>query len=152
LSRWSLAARDLAFGDDAFHPRGAPSENSIVSGTRKCPYRVVRRRFVNRRAFGVSMLCGCCMGLFTNTSLFQNTVFEVGYRYTAADDLDFTARDGSSSSTDFPSNSVTLGFRKNFWNMNGLRVDRESRRGAGHRSGTSDNASLMTFSLSAAST
>ncbi|MDP9810172.1 opacity protein-like surface antigen [Rhizobium tibeticum] len=54
------------------------------------------------------------LGLFTNTSLFQNTVFEVGYRYTAADDFNFTARDGSSSSTDFTSNSVTLGFRKKF--------------------------------------
>ena len=54
------------------------------------------------------------MGLFTSTSLFQNTVFEVGYRYTAADDFSFTARDGSSSSTDFSSNSVTLGFRKKF--------------------------------------
>ncbi|CDM62344.1 MULTISPECIES: outer membrane protein [Rhizobium] len=54
------------------------------------------------------------LGLFTNTSLFQNTTFEVGYRYTAADDFDFTARDGTSSSTDFTSNSVTLGFRKKF--------------------------------------
>ncbi len=54
------------------------------------------------------------LGLFTSTSLFQNTIFEVGYRYTAADDFDFTARDGSSSSTDFTSNSVTLGFRKKF--------------------------------------
>ncbi|EPE96158.1 outer membrane protein [Rhizobium grahamii] len=54
------------------------------------------------------------LGLFTNTSLFQNTTFEVGYRYTAADTFDLTARDGTTSSTDFSSNSVTIGFRKQF--------------------------------------
>jgi opacity protein-like surface antigen len=54
------------------------------------------------------------IGLFTNTSLFDNTTLDIGYRFTAADDFDFTARDGTSSSTDFRSNAVTFGLRKQF--------------------------------------
>jgi opacity protein-like surface antigen len=54
------------------------------------------------------------IGLFTNTSLFNNTTLDIGYRFTAADDFDFTARDGSSSSTDFRSHAVTFGLRRQF--------------------------------------
>ncbi|AYD05112.1 outer membrane beta-barrel protein [Neorhizobium sp. NCHU2750] len=54
------------------------------------------------------------IGLFSNTSLFDNTTLDIGYRFTAADDFDFTARDGTSSSTDFRSNAVTFGLRKQF--------------------------------------
>lgn len=53
-------------------------------------------------------------GLFSNTSLFEKTTLDIGYRFTAADDFDFTARDGSRSSTDFRSNAVTFGLRKQF--------------------------------------
>jgi opacity protein-like surface antigen len=51
--------------------------------------------------------------VFSN-SMFENSTLDIGYRYTAADDFQFTARDGSSSSTDFSSNAVTVGFRKQF--------------------------------------
>jgi opacity protein-like surface antigen len=54
------------------------------------------------------------MGLFTNVALFQNTTFDIGYRFTAADDFSFTARDGSRSETDFRSHAVVVGFRKSF--------------------------------------
>lgn len=54
------------------------------------------------------------IGLFSNTSLFDNTTLDIGYRFTAADGFDFTARDGTSSSTDFRSNAVTFGLRKQF--------------------------------------
>jgi opacity protein-like surface antigen len=54
------------------------------------------------------------IGLFTDMSLFDGTTLDVGYRFTAADDFDFTARDGTASSTDFRSNAITIGFRKQF--------------------------------------
>lgn len=54
------------------------------------------------------------LGLFTNVALFDNTTLDIGYRFTASDDFDFTARDGTSSSTDFRSNAVTFGFRRQF--------------------------------------
>ncbi|MEP7453413.1 porin family protein [Phyllobacterium sp. SB3] len=54
------------------------------------------------------------IGVFSGSSLFENTTLDIGYRYTAADDFDFTARDGTKSSTDFSSNAVTIGFRKQF--------------------------------------
>ena len=54
------------------------------------------------------------LGLFNNISLFSNTTLDIGYRYTAADDFRFEARDGTSSKTDFSSNAVTFGFRKQF--------------------------------------
>lgn len=49
-----------------------------------------------------------------DTNLFANTTFDIGYRYTAADDFDFTSRDGTASSTDFSSHAVTMGFRRQF--------------------------------------
>ncbi|TCR66913.1 outer membrane beta-barrel protein [Rhizobium sp. BK376] len=52
--------------------------------------------------------------VFSGSSLFEKTTLDVGYRYTAADSLNFTARDGSSSSTDFTTNAVTIGLRKQF--------------------------------------
>lgn len=54
------------------------------------------------------------IGLFSNTSLFDSTTLDIGYRFTAADDFEFTARDGTRSSTDFRSNAVTIGLRKQF--------------------------------------
>ncbi|MFP3547386.1 hypothetical protein SB748_28680 [Rhizobium sp. SIMBA_035] len=54
------------------------------------------------------------LGMFSNISLFDNTTLDIGYRITAADNFDFTARDGTQSSTDFQSNAVTFGFRKSF--------------------------------------
>lgn len=54
------------------------------------------------------------IGLFTNTSLFDNTTFDIGYRFTAADDFNFEARDGFTSSTDFRSHAVTFGLRRQF--------------------------------------
>jgi opacity protein-like surface antigen len=54
------------------------------------------------------------LGLFSNVSLFDNTTLDIGYRFTAADNFDFTARDGTSSTTDFRSDAVTFGFRKGF--------------------------------------
>jgi opacity protein-like surface antigen len=54
------------------------------------------------------------IGLFSKTSLFDGTTLDIGYRFTAADDFEFTARDGTRSSTDFRSNAVTIGFRKQF--------------------------------------
>jgi opacity protein-like surface antigen len=52
--------------------------------------------------------------VFSGSSLFEKTTLDIGYRYTAADSLNFTARDGSSSSTDFTTNAVTIGLRKQF--------------------------------------
>jgi opacity protein-like surface antigen len=52
--------------------------------------------------------------LFASSTLFEKTTLDIGYRYTAADNFDFTARDGTSSSTDFTSNAVTFGIRKQF--------------------------------------
>ncbi|QND44581.1 porin family protein (plasmid) [Rhizobium lusitanum] len=52
--------------------------------------------------------------VFSGSTLFEKTSLDIGYRYTAADNFDFTARDGTSSSTDFSSNAVTVGFRKQF--------------------------------------
>ncbi len=49
-----------------------------------------------------------------DTNLFTNTTFDIGYRYTAANDFDFTANDGTTSSTDFNSHAVTVGFRRQF--------------------------------------
>lgn len=54
------------------------------------------------------------LGLFSNVSLFDNTTLDIGYRFTAADNFDFTARDGTSSTADFRSDAVTFGFRKSF--------------------------------------
>ncbi|WFR99286.1 outer membrane protein [Rhizobium tumorigenes] len=54
------------------------------------------------------------MPLFASSSLFEKTTLDIGYRYTAADNFDFTARDGSTSSTDYRSNAVTFGIRKQF--------------------------------------
>jgi opacity protein-like surface antigen len=54
------------------------------------------------------------IGLFSDMSLFDGTTLDVGYRFTAADNFDFTARDGTASSTDFRSNAITVGFRKQF--------------------------------------
>ncbi|WFS25532.1 outer membrane protein [Rhizobium rhododendri] len=52
--------------------------------------------------------------IFSGSSLFEKTTLDIGYRYTAADNFDFTARDGTSSTTDFRSNAVTFGLRKQF--------------------------------------
>lgn len=46
--------------------------------------------------------------------LFENTTVEVGYRYTSVPNLDFVAVDGTKSSTDYTSNMVTLGIRRQF--------------------------------------
>ncbi len=46
--------------------------------------------------------------------LFSRSVFEVGYRYMHASDLEFTARDGTRSETDFSADMVTVGFRRQF--------------------------------------
>ncbi|MFP5078465.1 outer membrane protein [Rhizobium sp. YIM 134829] len=54
------------------------------------------------------------LGLFNSVALFDNTTFDIGYRYTAADGFSFTARDGSRSDTDFSSHAVLVGFRKSF--------------------------------------
>lgn len=54
------------------------------------------------------------LGLFTNFALLTNTTFDIGYRYTAAGNFSFTARDGSRSETDFESHAVVVGFRKSF--------------------------------------
>lgn len=54
------------------------------------------------------------LGLFTNVALLSNTTFDIGYRYTAANNFTFTARDGSRSETDFESHAVVVGFRKSF--------------------------------------
>ncbi len=54
------------------------------------------------------------IGVFSETSLFEKTTLDIGYRFTAADDFDFTARDGTRSSTDFRSNAITIGLRKQF--------------------------------------
>lgn len=54
------------------------------------------------------------ISFFRDMSLFTNTTFDIGYRYTAADDFDFTAVDGTTSSTDFSSHALTVGFRRQF--------------------------------------
>ncbi len=54
------------------------------------------------------------ISFFRDSTLFSNTTFDIGYRYTAADDFNFTARDGSASSTDFSSHAVVVGFRRKF--------------------------------------
>ncbi|KIQ03830.1 membrane protein [Agrobacterium tumefaciens] len=54
------------------------------------------------------------ISFFRDSSLFANTTFDIGYRYTAADDFDFTGTDGVTSSTDFSSHAVTMGFRRQF--------------------------------------
>lgn len=54
------------------------------------------------------------ISFFRDSTLFSNTTFDIGYRYTAADDFDFTARDGTASSTDFSSHAVIAGFRRQF--------------------------------------
>jgi opacity protein-like surface antigen len=54
------------------------------------------------------------ISFFRDSSLFSNTTFDIGYRYTAADNFDFAARDGSVSSTDFSSHAVVAGFRRKF--------------------------------------
>jgi len=54
------------------------------------------------------------IGVFKDTALFNGTTLDIGYRYTAADDFSFTAREGTTSKTDFSSNAITVGFRKQF--------------------------------------
>jgi len=49
-----------------------------------------------------------------STSLFENTTFEVGYRYTDVSGVNLTARDGTESDTDYTSNMVTFGLRRQF--------------------------------------
>ncbi|MEH3127274.1 outer membrane beta-barrel protein [Agrobacterium cavarae] len=49
-----------------------------------------------------------------DNALFANTTFDIGYRYTGADNFDFTATDGTVSSTDFKSHAITAGFRRQF--------------------------------------
>ncbi len=61
--------------------------------------------------FGINLQA---IGLFSDVSLFDNTTLDIGYRFTAADNFDFTSQAGTSSSTDFRSNAVTFGFRKSF--------------------------------------
>jgi len=54
------------------------------------------------------------LGLFSDVSLFNDTTLDIGYRYTAANDFDLQARDGTTRSTDFSSHAVMVGFRKQF--------------------------------------
>lgn len=71
----------------------------------------------NDTAFAYHLDAGVGINLqsvFSGSSLFEKTTLDVGYRYTAADKFDFTARDGTSSSTGFISNAVTIGVRKQF--------------------------------------
>lgn len=46
--------------------------------------------------------------------LFSRSTFEVGYRFMHASNLEFTARDGTRSKTDFSADMVTVGFRRQF--------------------------------------
>jgi opacity protein-like surface antigen len=46
--------------------------------------------------------------------IFERTTLELGYRYTQADDLSFTARDGTKSKSEITSNAVTFGLRRQF--------------------------------------
>lgn len=71
----------------------------------------------NDTAFAYHLDAGVGVNLqsvFSGSALFEKTTLDIGYRYTAADNFDFTARDGTSSSTDFTSNAVTFGVRKQF--------------------------------------
>lgn len=52
--------------------------------------------------------------IFKNTSVFEGTVLDIGYRYTGADSFNFTAVDGTESKTNFSTNAITLGLRKQF--------------------------------------
>lgn len=54
------------------------------------------------------------ISFFRDSTLFSNTTFDIGYRYTAADNFNFTATDGTTSSTDFSSHAITAGFRRQF--------------------------------------
>ncbi|MBB3947546.1 opacity protein-like surface antigen [Rhizobium skierniewicense] len=54
------------------------------------------------------------ISFFRDSALFSNTTFDIGYRYTAADNFNFTATDGSTSNTDFSSHAITAGFRRQF--------------------------------------
>lgn len=54
------------------------------------------------------------ISFFRDSTLFANTTFDIGYRYTAADNFNFTATDSTSSSTDFSSHAITAGFRRQF--------------------------------------
>lgn len=71
----------------------------------------------NDTAFAYHLDAGVGINLqnaFAGSSLFEKTTLDVGYRYTSANNFDFTARDGTSSSTDFSSSAVTVGLRKQF--------------------------------------
>ncbi|NLR97051.1 porin family protein [Rhizobium sp. P38BS-XIX] len=71
----------------------------------------------NDTAFAYHLDAGVGINLqsvFSGSSIFEKTTLDIGYRFTAADSLKFTARDGSSSNTDFSSNAVTIGLRKQF--------------------------------------
>lgn len=73
----------------------------------------------NNTAFAYHLDAGVGINLqsipmFSGSSLFEKTTLDIGYRYTAADNFDFKAIDNSSSSTDFRSNAVTFGLRKQF--------------------------------------
>jgi opacity protein-like surface antigen len=46
--------------------------------------------------------------------LFDRSTLEIGYRFMEVPDLEFTARDLTRSQTDFTSNMVTVGFRRQF--------------------------------------
>lgn len=46
--------------------------------------------------------------------LFEKSTLEIGYRYMEAPELEFEARDGTTSETDFTANMITVGFRKQF--------------------------------------
>ena len=71
----------------------------------------------NDTAFAYHLDAGVGINLqsvFSGSNLFEKTTLDVGYRYTAANNFDFTARDGTTSSTDFSTNAITIGLRKQF--------------------------------------
>ena len=46
--------------------------------------------------------------------VFDGATLEIGYRYMAADELEFEARDGTVSETDLTSHNITIGIRSAF--------------------------------------
>ncbi len=53
-------------------------------------------------------------GLGFGNALFDRTTLELGYRHLQVQDLEFTARDGTTSETDVTKNLFTVGVRRQF--------------------------------------
>ena len=117
ISGFASAFLDFSFGG-AFRPfigAGVGAANVELRRQGVSATGVVMDSDDTRVAYHVSAGVGIDLAaLGFGSPLFSRSTFEVGYRFMHVPDLEFTARDGTQSSTDFSADMITVGFRRQF--------------------------------------